>query len=444
MRTYVPLCSFALGAALLWSCKGTYVPPPGEQTASSAGATGSGGATGGGGAASSGGSAASSSGATSSVASSSVASSSVASSGAGGGVAAVGPVPVPKNFGKKVYVHMMPWFETPATNNGMWGEHWTMANQNPNLMNGSGQRQIASFYYPLLMKYAGLDGVLIDWPGTEQLNDLPQNLKNCEDIMALTAAVGLDFGIVYEDNNVTLAYNAHVISNEIAAGQADVTYAQNHYFGQSNYIHVNGAPLLLDFGPQTFTTPSDWSQILASLSTKPTLVTLWYQSQQAGSSANGEFAWIYTDFTTGLTNFYNQDALPGGDFKIGVAYPGFNPFYATGGWPGVTWTLPEGPSTFSSTFGIASGSNVGYVQIATWNDYGEGTMIEPTTTYQYGYLTSLQQALGVTYGQSVLESINTLYNERVQYAGNSAKQNVLDQVFNDLVSLQVSAAQSLL
>jgi hypothetical protein len=199
----------------------------------------------------------------------------------------------------------------------MWGTHWTMANQNPNVMNAMGQRQIASYYYPmigpyassdhdvieyqlLLMKYAGLDGVLIDWPGTIKAYDYPKNLKNCEAIMALTAAVGLDFAIVYEDANVGAAASAGFVSNEIAAGQADFAYAQSTYFGQSNYIHVNGAPLLLDFGPQTFTKPSDWDQVLAPLSPRPTFVTLWYESSMAGGNASGEFAWLYMDFTTGL------------------------------------------------------------------------------------------------------------------------------------------------
>lgn len=102
----------------------------------------------------------------------------------GSTTSALTPVNVSKTFGKKIYVHIMPWFESNATSgNGAWGLHWTMANQNPNNTDATGRRQIASYYYPLigpygsadkdvieyqllLMKYAGVDGVLIDWPGT--------------------------------------------------------------------------------------------------------------------------------------------------------------------------------------------------------------------------------------------------------------------------------------
>ena len=64
--------------------------------------------------------------------------------------------------------------------------------------------------------------------------------------------------------------------------------------------------------------------------------------------------------------------------------------------------------------------------------------------FGYGFLTTLQQKLGVTYGQNELDLINKLYNERKQYAGDAAKQAQLDQAFDDLVTLQVSAAASLL
>jgi hypothetical protein len=373
---------------------------------------------------------------------------------------ALAPVGVSKTFGKKIYVHIMPWFESNATSgNGAWGLHWTMANQNPNATDASGRRQIASYYYPLigpygsgdkdvieyqllLMKYAGVDGVLIDWPGTINAWDYPKNRQNSEAIIALTAAVGLDFAVVYEDHNVGMAFDAGLIQNKIAAAQADVTYLKNNYFTRSNYIKVNSAPLLLDFGPQTFLSPSDWTSIFAPLPTKPTFLSLWYQSNQPGANASGEYPWIYSDFTTGLTNFYNNRPL---NVKFGVAYPGFNTFYTAGGWGGPGWSLPyNGTGTFGQTLDLAKNSGVNYIQLATWNDYGEGTMIEPTREFGYGFLTTLQQKLGVSYSQTELELINTLYQQRKQYAGNGAKQADLDQAFNYLVALQVASATSIL
>lgn len=370
------------------------------------------------------------------------------------------PVRVNKTVGKKVYAHLMPWFETPASSgNGSWGIHWTMANQNPNVVDGSGRRQIAAYYYPLigpyasgdkdvieyqllLMKYAGVDGVLIDWPGTVNAWDYPKNRQNAEALIARTAAVGLDFAVVYEDHNIQLAADAGFITNKLAAGQADLNYLKNNYFPQANYIRVNNAPLLLDFGPQTFQTPSEWSSLFASLSPKPTFLTLWYESQEAGSNASGEYPWIYSDFLTGLSHFYANRPL---GVKFGVAYPGFHTFYSAGGWGGPGWSLPHnGLNTFGQTLDLALNSSVNHIQLATWNDYGEGTMLEPTREFGYGFLTTLQQKLGVPFAQRELELINTLYQQRKQYAGNAAKQAQLDQAFSYLVSLQVAQAAAIL
>ena len=160
----------------------------------------------------------------------------------------------------------MPWFETPASNTqspGSWGGHWTMnaSSINPNTFNTSNQRNIRSHYYPLtgpyasndttiidyqllLMKLSGIDGVLIDWPGTSTSYDLPMNEANTQAIVARVAKAGLNFALVYEDYNLTYA------SNKITQAQADMAYAQTNYFSNANYEKVNGKPLLLDFGPQ--------------------------------------------------------------------------------------------------------------------------------------------------------------------------------------------------
>jgi hypothetical protein len=355
----------------------------------------------------------------------------------------------------------MPWFEDPTTSgNGKWGIHWTMANQDPNVVDSTGRRQIASYYYPLigpyassdhdvieyqllLMKYSGVDGVLIDWPGMIANADYPKNRKNAEAVMALTPQIGLQFGVIYEDHNVQLAFDAGVISDKIAAAQNDVSYVQNVYFAKPNYVTVNGAPLFLVFGPQTFQMPSDWSAIFSVLSRTPTFLTLWYQSNQAGASAQGEFPWLYKDFMTGLQNFYDNRPM---GVKFGVGYPGFNTFYAAGGWgAGPGWTLPyNGTDTFSQTLQLALNSGDGFVQLATWNDYGEGTMIEPTRDFGYGFLTTLQQALGVTYSQNELQLVDTLFHQRKMFAGNAGVQSQLDQASTDLANCQVSDATTIL
>jgi hypothetical protein len=368
---------------------------------------------------------------------------------------------VPKTFTKKIYVHLMPWFESnTSSGNGSWGIHWTMANKNPNVIDGTGKRQIASYYYPLigpyasgdkdvveyqllLMKYAGVDGVLIDWPGTLNCLDYPKNRQNSEAVINKTASVGLEFAVVYEDNNFTLAPQSGCpVNDKLGAARNDMVYLRDNYFSRGNHIKINNAPLLLDFGPQTFSTSGEWDNIFSPLSVKPTFLTLWYESGEAGANAKGEYAWIYSDFTTGLQNFYNNRPL---GVKFGAAYPGFNTFYTAGGWGGPGWSLPHnGTGTLGQTLDLAKNSGVNWIQIATWNDYGEGTMIEPTREFGYGFLTTLQQKLGVPYNQSHLELIAKLYEQRKQYANDSAKQAQLNTAFDHFVNLRPDEAAKIL
>ena len=373
------------------------------------------------------------------------------------------PVAVSKTFTKKVYVHLMPWFESNTTSgNGSWGIHWTMANKNPNVVDGSGKRQIASYYYPLigpygsgdkdvieyqllLMKYAGVDGVLIDWPGTLNCADYPKNRQNSEALIEKLSAVGLEFAVVYEDNNLTLAPGLGCsVPDKLAAARTDMAYLRDRYFNRSNYIKINNAPLLMDFGPQTFKSPSDWTNIFSPLSTKPTFLTLWYQNGDAGSNAQGEYPWIYSDYVDGVQNFYKNRSL---GVKFGVAYPGFNTFYTAGGWGGPGWSLPYtygNTTTFGQLVDMAKSSGVNWIQLATWNDYGEGTMIEPTREFGYSALTTLQQKLGVPYTQTQLELVAKLYQQRKDNAGNSTKQAQLNEAFNYFVNLQPDKAATIL
>jgi hypothetical protein len=369
------------------------------------------------------------------------------------------PVAVTKSTSQKVFAHILPWFETPASNNGTWGIHWTMANENPNTILSNGNRQIASNYYPiigpyasgdtavidyqlLLMKLSGIDGVMIDWPGTLNYSDFPQNLANTNAIISRLSKVGLKYAIVYEDNN--LQYS----SNIITAGQTDMNYLQANYFSDPNYEDFSGKPLLLDFGPQQLTTSADWTSVFSVLSTKPSLFTIMYQSSDAGSNAVGEFAWVEQSNITNLDNFYTNSYNPG--TKISVGYPGFNSFYSQGGWPGPTWTIAANETaTFQQTLGLALQSNATYLQLATWNDYGEGTMIEPTDSatggFGYSLLTTLQQELGVSsLDESDLQAVTQLYNLRKSNATNQAALSTLNQVFYDMVSLQMDKAKQLL
>ena len=64
---------------------------------------------------------------------------------------------------------------------------------------------------------------------------------------------------------------------------------------------------------------------------------------------------------------------------FGGAYPGFHDFYSEGGWgDGMGWQIDhKNGETFEETLDISANAYIDYLQLITWNDFGEGTMIEP-------------------------------------------------------------------
>ena len=373
------------------------------------------------------------------------------------GVTVFAPKAVTKTVTKKVFAHIMPWFETPKTNGGSWGIHWKMNTRNPDIIDANGQRQIAAHFYPmigpyasgdtavieyqlLLMKLSGIDGVFIDWPGMQNIYDYPLLVRNTEAIVAMLDRVGLQFAIVYEDQNLK---NSGV-TDKIATAQNDMRYLQNNFFSKASYEKIEGKPLLLVFGPQAITTEAQWTSIFSVLTPRPSFFTLWFESGEAGINARGEYAWIPQNHLTTLNNFYSNGYS---GMKFGSAYPGFKSYYAQGGWGGPTWIIEHnGTATFNQTLDLALSQPSGpYVQLATWNDYGEGTMIEPTKEFGYGFLTSLQQKLGVAgFNQADLEAVAKLYELRKSKAAVPDVQKKLNQVFYYIVSLQLSKAKDLL
>lgn len=378
-------------------------------------------------------------------------------------VAQAEPAVVEKTNPTKVYMHYMPWFETPDTLGGNnWGYHWRMNNQNPNVVDDTGKRQIASHYYPmigpyasrdpdvieyhlLLMKLSGVDGVLIDWYGVQGTNgDINQLLTSSNALVGHLGGAGLQFGIVLEDR----------FSANLGQAQANVAYARDNYFNRHEYIRLGADqnPLMGVFGPITFQSPGEWSQILSQAGEEVDLLTLWYESGEAGANGSGEYAWIYEDAAqnnhlTHQRNFYLSRSQQV-DMAGGVAYPGFDDFYQEGGVGEVVpFDIPHNDGqTLDSLLAYATSysDKVDFLQLATFNDFGEGTMFEPTVETGFDYLRKVQEFTGVSFDEQDLRLVYRLYLARKEYAGDTAIQLLLDEVATSLVELRLDDAATAL
>jgi hypothetical protein len=373
-----------------------------------------------------------------------------------------------------VLVHYMPWYQTPSIH-GYWGWHWTMNHYSPDKFYPSGNRQIASQYYPLtgpydsddknileyqtlLMKIAGIDGVLADWYGMDSYNDYGVINESTKKLFAAVQKSKLSFGIVYEDQTVKNMVAAGKVS---AAGALDygktvMRYLQDTWFSTSEYVQVNNRPLLMVFGPQYYKLPSDWTAMFSGLRVAPSFYT---EDNTLGSVTAGAYPWPPMGRSIGgilsmsslnayLDQFYtNAASWPN---VVTSAFPGFHDIYKDAGVGASYGYLDAGNGdTFRSTLKAAIDHTPDVIQIVTWNDYGEGTMIEPTVEYGTQYLEIVQAARiarDVTFPFATADLLlpMRLYKARVQYSGNASVNSQLDAVADMIVAQQPGGALALL
>jgi len=384
---------------------------------------------------------------------------------------------------------------------GSWGFHWTEdgSGANPNnfttITNYAGvsvqARNVDAHYHPLigpydgedtsvleyhllLMKLSGIDGVMIDWYGLggNGAPDAGANELNTNALIGKMGKFGLKYGLVMEDAAWT----------NMTAADSNGAYAVRNYFTDPNYIKLGdmrgsnatyaSAPLACVFGPQQFKSPGQWNTILQG-NTKAFL-PLYGQASQIGTDAGGTFVWPYpqagqsgtppawyantSNYYTGnavtLHNKYTENGVTLGDNVIlGTAYQGFFDFYLSNA--GSTTSDKDGiiPRNYGSSGNTLSTMLALYtqnksvmdgIQLTTWNDFSEGTIIEPTVEFGFASLDTIQKFTGVSYTEHDLQEVYKLFTLRKQYYQNSSMQLLLNQVSCDFATLQVSAAETLL
>jgi hypothetical protein len=373
---------------------------------------------------------------------------------------------------KPVLLHYMPWFVAKPFSPS-WGWHWTMNYFNPDSTNSSGERQIASWYYPqigpydsddpavlqyhvLLMKLAGVDGVIVDWYGPDNYVDYGVNNQRTAALFQFTRQAGLKFCLCYEDQTIQQEINGGYIqaTNAVAHAQQTMLYVQTNYFVDPSYLRWSNQPVLLNFGPQYFKTNSQWQTIFSVLSNSPAFFT---EDNRLPVGA-GAFDWppMWMSQTNGgvlstfaLNSYLNSFQQNGAAWPafISTAFPRFHDIYQQAGvGPSYGYLDDAGGATFRNTLIQALTNNSAIVQIATWNDFGEGTVVEPTVDFGLRDLGVLQdyrrQYIDATfpYHTNDLTLATRYYNLRQQYSSNPLILAELGRVFTNILSNNLTAA----
>lgn len=341
-------------------------------------------------------------------------------------------------------VHYMPWYSAPPSG-GVWGWHWTMNHFDPERFRWDGRREIASHEYPLigpydsgdddvlechvlLMKIAGIDGVVIDWYGTGVSNDYPLCHGNTQKLIPWLKKAGLRFAVCYEDQ----ALKPLQSGEDTRQLQRDVRWVEDTLFSDSRYLRHDGRPLFFVFGPQHVRGAFPFAS-------RPFTVGLPHLAKEHG--LDGSFAWPPVAGGRSVSAEQWKKDLDGtyadAQTLAATAFPGFHDIYRQAGVHDSYGSIDARRGhTLVESLAQATQSGKPFVQVATWNDFGEGTMIEPTISRGYRSL----EALGRSGDKAALRLPVLLHSLRKR-GGDDAR---LDEAAGHLFASNHEAAERIL
>ena len=311
-------------------------------------------------------------------------------------LAAVAPSAPPRR--PPLLIHVMPWFSADANS---LGGHWRM-NRTAEEVRKSGR--VASHFRPLIgpydsldpavielqvgwMKLAGFDGVLADWYGTQPHFDYPMIHERTKALFDVATKAGLSIGVVYEDQTVGNAIREKLITADQAAPIARQTgqFLAKEWFPRPNWLRIKGKPAVLVFGPQYFKEP-EWAAFRAAAGDYQ-LLTL----HKTHPFSQGGYDWPIPSLGMKFTDEFGHRSKDWA-IRIPVAFPRFKDFYAAAGEKGYPELPDRDGQTYRDTLAAAIALKPDAVQVATWNDWQEGTQIEPSVELGLRDLIATQDA----------------------------------------------------
>jgi hypothetical protein len=228
------------------------------------------------------------------------------------------------------------------------------------------------------MMSRGISGVIASWDTNSTVQkSVPLLLSETERHPGFEFAVELEaFSFRQYAKKVSRDITPKVIE--------DLGRARSLFESSPSYLRINNRPVVFVFGLEQYSV--DWDRVRAQTQGNP-LFIFRNPSAFSKSYSDGAFAWSEKSKTNPrdemlgyLDSFYKAALAHPGKLAFGSAYAGFNDHLASWGdnkvmdrHCGQTWldSFARAGEYYSSNRQLQA------LQLVTWNDYEEGTAIEP-------------------------------------------------------------------
>jgi hypothetical protein len=333
-----------------------------------------------------------------------------------------------------------PWFGTSSHKSVGYNENLaaTVAAQNSFMLTEGCDINLVDFYGSLSssqsFNLATTNAVFADLNGR---SGFPLKFGIMEDKGALTGTC--------PTSNQTEAATVTCLQNALIA---DMDYINTHYASSGVYLTDAGQPVVFNFMGQAMwpvLTSADWTAIWNAVKahtdtyTAPFKYIFQFGSFTTNAYDNGRFGWMQPppydaakQFWWGsnasaspvyLDNFYSTGLAHPSQLTVGVIYKGFDDNSASWGGNRVIaqqcgQVLLKTANEVSKYFGGAN-PQIPYVQIATWNDYEEGSAVEDGIDNCYTVNVSLsgsQLSWSLVASDATYASPSTIHHFNVYYS----------------------------
>jgi len=299
--------------------------------------------------------------------------------------------------GRMVQAVYYPWYGSPGGPAGGW-LHWG------NVSEGGSD---ASVHFPVLGAYdsldeatveahirlamdAGVDGFLCSWWGPGSREDQAMDL-----LLTVAGRLGFSIGVYYESLRVGLTpLPFETVVDEL-------TYLVERYSGYDGYLRVGGAPVVFIYGAEGAGRDADyWRRVESALEGRvgdvvlvgdfrdPGLLRVFdgmhvyieldADEHRAVSGVISESGWGLEEGSMAevLASVKAADSVTlHRRIRVGTVLPGYDDTEIRQ--PGDV--LPRnGSETYEEYWGRASDAGVDWVMVTSWNEWHEGTEVEPS------------------------------------------------------------------
>ena len=317
----------------------------------------------------------------------------------------------------KVIVHYMGWYsDKNAANKKL--RHWEHGAANTPIIGKYNSKSKATLvYHSLLAWSSGIDAIAINIKDKYDYETMVALFKTIDELQSISKNnFNLKYLISYDDQGFDLQE------------PLDTTFAKMKDFKENittrtNYLYHKNHPLFFSFDyPKKFLTAKSFRTVIDSVFKKDKPYLIWNtfgEGEEVQPYVNAFYPWVQPggewhaeglNWGKGYLNyFYDQvnKFETKYSFVVGGVWAGFDDRKNTS-WGGNRLISRQNGKVYDNTWNYIHNYEgklpMDYVVLETWNDWNEGTEIEPSIEHGYQYLTQTVKHINQLKGTNLNEN----------------------------------------